>query len=649
MFTSPPALEGVPLEEALERWFNELEFKGLGGTGPTEEIEVVEALGRVSAQSVMARRPSPHYYAAAVDGLAVKSTTTFGAAPENPVRIQLGKEGNFVDTGSPLPAGTDTVVPLSEVHFVNVEEVELHQPSAPWRNVSPTGEDMEAAEIIVPNHRRIRPPDMGAMLRGGVNRIKVRVRPRVGLIPVGSNLVPPGVEPQVGQRVESITTILGGLCRQLGAEPQVFGIVPERLEDLAAALHSGAIGGLDLLVIVSGRSHGTAVPAAWLASQGALLLYGANIKPGQSVTLGVVGTVPVIGIPGNSVSSYITFDLFARPLIARRLGFRDTGDVRVPAVLGQSIVSPHGTDEFLRVNLADVDRRRIAIPISRGADIVTSLVRANGILHVPAEVEAMSEGTTVQVQLMEPSASSEGNILLMGTYDPVFDLLRNALARRHPEVSLQSANLGSGGGLDGLTRGYCHVAAIHLFDDATGSYNVPFVQAAMPDVPLVLVNLFRRDLGFIVSRGNPKNIQTFDDLSQPGVTFVNRQHGSGTRVLIDHHLRRAGIDTNGVKGYQTETYTHMSLAATVASGAADVGIGIATVARALDLDFVPVIAEQLDLVIPRRHLKTYPLQCLLNVLRSAEFKADIDSLRHYDTEATGRIVYENAVASSASS
>lgn len=639
MYKSPPDLECVPYEEAQERWHNELEFRKLLTAKPSEEIDAVDSVDRVTAEAVVARRSSPHYYMAAVDGLAVKSTHTFAATPEKPVAVHLGEDGNFVDTGSPLPEGTDTVVPLYEVHFIDVHQVGLTSPSVPWRNVSPVGEDVHMAEVIVPRHHRIRALHLGALLRGGVHRLVVRQKPRVAVIVLGKNLVAPGTEPGVGEQVEALSPILAHLVEEAGAVAEVLPFVPERVEDLQQAVE-GRLASVDLLVVVGGRSHGTAVPAAWLGAAGSLVLYGANIKPGQSITLGVVENVPVIVLPGNAVSTYITFDLFVRPLIGRLLGLLEDGQIELSAVLGQPIFSPAGTDEFLRVYLAGVGGRRIAVPISRGADIVTSLVRANGILHVPGEVESIADGERVEVRLIDPKARFDGNLLVMGTYDVAFDLLRDEMARRYPDVALQTANVGSRAGLRALQKAYCHAAGLHLFDPESGTYNEPFARAVSTDMPLVLVNFFRRRMGFVVKKGNPKRIVSLADLLRPDVTFVNRQHGSGTRVLIDFHLKKAGVDTARVKGYQVETYTHMSMAATIASGGADVGLGISTVARALDLDFIPLIVEHLDLAIPRRFLQSFPVQAMLRVLRARDFRQGLEKLMHYDTEWTGRVVYE---------
>lgn len=639
MYTSPRDLECVPFDEAQERWHTELEFRKLIAMKTAEEVDAVDAVGRVTAEPVLARRSSPHYYMAAVDGLAVKSTLTFAATAEKPVAVRLGSDGNFVDTGSPLPEGTDTVVPLSEVQFIDVEQVGVAAPSVPWRNVSPVGEDVHMSEVIVPRQHRVRAVHLGAMLRGGVHRVSVRRKPRIAILPLGKNLVMPGTEPGVGERVEALSPILANLAREAGADAEVLPFVAERVEELQTAT-AERLSSVDLLVVVSGRSHGTAVPAAWLASHGSLVLYGANIKPGQSVTLGVAQDVPVIALPGNAVSSYITFDLFVRPLITRLLGTLEDGRIELSAVLGQSILSPVGTDEFLRVYLADVGGRRVAVPISRGADIVTSLVRANGILHVPAETESIADGTRIEVRLIDPTSRFDGNLLVMGTYDVAFDLLRDEMARRFPEVALQTANVGSRAGLRALRRGYCHAAGLHLFDPESGTYNETFVREHASEIPLVLVNFFRRRMGFIVQKGNPRAITSLADLARPEVTFVNRQHGSGTRVLIDFHLKKAGVDPTRVKGYQTETYTHMSTAATVASGAADVGFGIATVARALDLDFIPLIVEHLDLAIPRRFLQSFQVQAMLRVLRARDFRQEVEASMHYDTDWMGRVLYE---------
>ncbi|MHB2020341.1 MAG: molybdopterin biosynthesis protein [Candidatus Xenobia bacterium] len=635
MYSSPLHLEDIPLDEAFERWISELDFSQKGGPKRTEEVPVEASPGRVTARPVVARISSPHYYAAAIDGLAVRTTQTFGATSETPVRVKVGSEAIFVDTGSAMPEGFDAVIPMTELHFNSAEELEIRSPAAPWQNVRPTGEDVAADEIILPAAHRIQALEVGAMLAGGVTRVAVRERPSIAIIPVGSTLVRAGSPVAVGWSIECNSQILHALTEEWGGRAVVLDIVPERKDDVTRAVQQ-ASAQFDVVVMVAGVSHGTALLASVVQDLGELMLYGISVKPGRSVCLGFVNGTPVLGLPGYAVSAFVTFDIFARPVIAKLLGSEPQARVSVSATLAREIHSPAGVTEFLRVNLGRVAGRMVALPISRGAAILMSLVRADGLLRVAPEVEVLPAGTRVEIELLNPSSCFDHNLLAIGTHDIVFDLLRNELMRRFPKVRFHSSNAGSLTGLRALEQGYAHVAGMHLFDETTGEYNLPFLEGE----PLVLINLFQRHLGLIVAHDNPLGIKSFDDLKRPDVTFVNRQRGSGTRQLIDYHLRKHGIETAQVRGYERETYTHMSVASTIASGAADVGIGLPAVAKALRLDFIPAVPERFDLAFPRRLVTTPLVAALLSVVGSEQFKREIETLHGYDTSLTGTVVWD---------
>ncbi len=641
MYRSPLQLEDIPLDEALDRWTSELEFQGVVNLCGTEEISVYDAPGRVTARALTAKVSSPHYYAAALDGLAVRTTQTFGASPETPVRLKLGTEAAFVDTSSPMPDGMDAVVPVSDVHFVSAEEVEIRLPAAPWQNVRPTGEDLAQDEVILPAAHRVLPLEVGSMLAGGVTTVTVRRRPSVAVVPIGSNLVRAGSSLAVGQSIESNSPILQALVERWGGHGLVLDIVPERREAILEVVRK-AVQQHDALVLIAGVSHGTALLASVLQELGEVVLYGVSIKPGRSVVLGMIRGKPVIGLPGYPVSAYVAFDIFARPVMGALLGTSAPPRARATAVLAREVHSAHGVDEFLRVNLGVVQDRLVALPISRGAGILMSLVRADGLLRVPADVETLNSGTPVTVTLFNATASFNNELLAIGTHDIVYDLVRNEMMRRFPDMGLRSANVGSLKGLRALVRGYAHIAGLHLFDETTGEWNIPQVDRDNEGVALVLVNLFERQLGLIVHQGNPKNIQSFKDLTRPDVTFVNRQLGSGTRKLIDYHLQKNGVDATQIRGYDRETYTHMSLASTIASGGADVGIGLAAVAKALHLEFVPVLPERFDIAIPRRIMSSHLIQSLLTVLNSRNFKREVETLHGYDTRLTGKVMHETS-------
>lgn len=632
-------LHEVPLEEALDRWMAELEFVGALERMEIESIPTVQAVGRVTAAPVVAQISSPHYYQAATDGLAVRSTTTFAATREKPARLKLGPEGAFVDTGSALPDGFDAVVPMHEISLVSTEEVQVDRPSAPWRNVRPTGEDLAAREVILPRDHRMGPLELGAMLAGGVSSVQVYRQPRVAILPVGTHVLEAGAKPGVGQMIDSNSPIVAALVEQLGAVPKRLPVVPERQEEVREALLVALVDH-DLVVVVSGPSYGTALIAHLLAEVGECTLNGVAFKPGHTVAMGQVQGKPVLALPFYPVSAFLSYQIFGKPVLERKMGLPSRLLNMEPAELAVSLRSPAGVDEFIRVKLGIVGGRKVAVPISRGAALLMSLVRADGIVQVPAQTEEVPKGTEVQVKRLEPVRSIEGNIILLGTHDITYEVLNGQLMRAHPELTLFTAATGGKRGLEALTRGLCHIAAMHMFDEEEGEYNIPQVRKA--EIPIVLVNLFQRDLGLVVAQGNPKGIKGLEDLTRPEVNFINRQLGSGTRMLMEYHLRQSKIDTARIKGFNQEAYTHMSAAAAVSSGAADAGLGIPATAKASRLDFVPCFLERLDLAIPKKFFNLFAIQGLIQVIRSSAFKREATAhLAGYDFKQAGTVLWES--------
>ncbi len=629
----------IPLEEALDRWFSELEFAGALERMDVEAIPTVQAVGRVTAAPVVAQISSPHYYQAATDGLAVRSTGTFAATREAPVRLKLGPEGVFVDTGSALPDGFDAVVPFHEIRMVSTEEVQVDRPSAPWRNVRPTGEDLAAREVILPRDHRMGPLELGAMLAGGVNQVQVYRQPRVAILPVGTHVVEAGATPGVGQMIDSNSPILAALVEQLGASPRRLPVVHERAEEVREALLMALVD-YDMVIVVAGPSYGTALIAHLLGEVGECTLNGVAFKPGHTVAMGQVQGKPVLALPFYPVSAFLSYKIFAKPVLERKMGLVPSTLRTEPADLAVSIRSPAGVEEFLRVKLGVVGGRTVAVPISRGAALLMSLVRAEGLVQVPAQTEDLADGSQVLVKRLEPVRSIEGNIILLGTHDITYEVINGQLMRAHPELTLFTAATGGKRGLKALEKGLCHIAAMHMFDEEEGVYNIPQVRKA--EIPIVLVNLFQRDLGLVVAQGNPKAIESLEDLVRPEVNFINRQLGSGTRMLMEYHLRQAKIDTSRIKGFGQEAYTHMSAAAAVSSGAADAGLGIPATAKASRLDFVPCFVERLDLAIPKRFFNLYAIQGLLQVIRSSTFKREATAhLAGYNFKDAGTVVWES--------
>jgi putative molybdopterin biosynthesis protein len=380
--------------------------------------------------------------------------------------------------------------------------------------------------------------------------------------------------------------------------------------------------------------------AAAVGEVGKVLVHGIAIRPGHPVILGIAQRKPVLGIPGYPVSAAVTFELLGRPLLCRMLGLPLPGRPKVRATLTRKVLSPMGEDEFLRVKVGQVGDKVVATPLSRGAGIIMSLVRADGVVKIPRGSEGLHAGAEVTVELFRDPEEIARTIVAIGSHDLTLDLLASWLRQLHPDLTLASANVGSLGGLTALSRGEAHLAGAHLLDEATGEYNLPFVRQTLSGVPAVLVNLTFREQGLLVPKGNPKGIRTLEDLTRPDLQFINRQRGSGTRILLDYQCKQRGIPPAKIPGYAREEYTHLNVAAAVRSGAADCGLGILAAARALDLDFVPLLKERYDLVIPRAHYEAPLLAPLLALIRGAEFRAVVAALGGYDVSRMGEVVGE---------
>ncbi len=633
-------LSDIPLDQALERFFGALERAGALRPMPAETVPLEQALGRVTAAPVWARVSSPHYDSAAMDGIAVRARDTVGASETSPVRLRVGEQAVWVDTGDPLPPGFDAVIMVEVVHEVDDATVEVQSPVPPYHHVRPLGEDMVATELVLPENHKLRPVDLGACAAAGLTELPVRRRPAVAVVPTGSELVPAGQPLRPGDIVESNSLVLAGMVEQWGGKATRWQSIPDDYHRLRAAILEAAAG-CDIVVVNAGSSAGSQDYTARLVEElGQLLVHGVAIRPGHPVVLGVVGGKPVLGIPGYPVSAALTCELFVRPLLERALGVRVPERPTVRATITRKVLSPMGEDEFLRVRLGRVGDRLVATPIQRGAGVLMSLVRADGIVRIPRFSEGVDAGQQVTVELLRPAEEIERTIVAIGSHDLALDLLASHLRRKDPRLTLASSNVGSLGGLMALSRGEAHLAGCHLLDEETGEYNLPFVRRYLKGKPVVVLGLVRRIQGLIVPRGNPRGIVSLADLAREDLRFVNRQRGSGTRVLLDHMLRRQGISPERIRGYQREEYTHLAVAAAVAGGSADVGLGILSAARAMGLDFVPLLSEQYDLVIPRESYESELVQPLLAVIRGDEFRREVEALGGYDASTMGQVVAE---------
>lgn len=672
-------LEDIPLDEAWRRFSEALKAIGRWQPIEGEDIPVPEALGRVTARPIWARVSSPAYHASAMDGYAVRAEDTITANDTHPLQLELGTQAQYVDTGDPLPGWADAVIMIEHVQPIGTTpngatHIEIRAPIAPWTAVRPLGEDMVATELVLPANHILRPVDLGALAGSGHATVNVRRKPRVAVIPTGTELITVEQATQAGVKqgdiIEYNSIVLAAEVEQWGGIATRYPIVIDNFEQIKAVVVDAA-SKHDLVLINAGSSAGSEDFTARVVQElGTLLVHGVAVRPGHPVILGLVeqeagsgmqdanaldpafrtphSAIPVIGVPGYPVSAALTGEIFVEPLLAKWLGLPGHQKPTLHGNITRKLLSPMGEDEWVRVTAGKVGDRIVAAPLSRGAGVITSLVRADGIVRIPRFSEGVDTGAAVTIELYTDPAEIDRTIVHIGSHDLTLDLLAQHLAEMTsdsptPDRSAQrrfvSAHAGSLGGLIALRRGEAHLAGSHLLDPETGEYNFSYIKQYLPNVPVVVVTFLRREQGLIVAKGNPKNIASLKDLARSDVRFVNRQRGAGTRVLLDYRLKELGIAAESVHGYQREEYTHLAVAAAVQSGVADCGLGVRAAARALELDFVSVEWERYDLVIPQQFYESELLQPLLTLIREESFRKVVAELEGYDASVMGEVVH----------
>jgi putative molybdopterin biosynthesis protein len=631
-----PFIRDVPAAGALEAWRSARQAGGCPDRLPAERVRLEDAAGRVTAEPVWAARSSPPFDAAGMDGIAVRAADTLGASETTPLHLQPAAY-DVVDTGDPMPDGRDAVVMREHVHYAG-RTAELRAAVPPYQHVRSIGEDVSTAELLLPEGHRLRAVDLAAAAAAGATHLLVRRAPVVAVLPTGDEVRPVGSPTGPGQILDTNSMMLAAQARETGAVAYCLPIEPDDPAGIARAV-SAAVAGCDLLIIVAGSSAGRDdYTAAVVAKLGTVAVHGVAVRPGHPVVLGVIDSTPVLGAPGYPVSAALTFDIFAAPVLAALEGAVPRRRERTRARLARKLASPLGMDDWVRVRLGVVGGAMVATPLPRGAGMLTSLVRADGLLVVPAGREGHHPGDEVEVELLRGLDDISRTIVAIGSHDLVLDLAASALRADDPRVTLASSNVGSLGGLVALRDGLCHLAGSHLLDPATGDYTLPYVDQILGGRDVGVVRLVHRDQGLIVAPGNPLGLRGIGDLTRPGVRYVNRQRGAGTRVLLDHELRTCGINPDAIDGYAREEHTHLAVAAAVAAGRGDAGLGIMAAARAFGLGFLPVTREPYDLVVARQDAEGRRLAPLWALLRSGKFRAAVQDLGGYGTQEMGRRV-----------
>ena len=621
-------LTNVPLDEAVAEYIAVLKAQGM--EPKAEEVPVAEACGRITAEAIYAHICAPHYNASAMDGIALMASVTFGATETTPVRL---RDTDFiqVDTGDPMPENADAVVMIEDV-VRDGDDVLLYSAAVPWQHVRQIGEDVCAGDMILPSYTEITPASLGAMLAGGVLTVKVVKAPVVGIIPTGDEIVSPCTDPKPGDIIEFNSTIFSGILSNWGAIPKTYPIVKDIKEDIINTMRL-AVSECDAVIINAGSSAGRDdYSSLAVKTVGELLYHGIAIKPGKPAILGYAGAKPILGVPGYPVSGIIVLEEIMKPVIEVMTGRNLHNQEQITATITRIMTSPLKYREFVRVRLGVSENGDYtAVPLSRGAGVVTSFVKADGIIDVPQDCEGYEPGDKVTVSLLRPMADLARTLTIIGSHDPIIDEITDIMKREQPDTVVSSSHVGSMGAIMAIKRAEAQMGAIHLLDEETGKYNDSYIAKHFPHGGVKLLKGVKRVQGIMVAKGNPKNIKSFEDMARDDISYVNRQKGSGTRILCDFLIKDKGMDASKIYGYEREEFTHTAVAAQIATGTGDAGLGIYSAAKTYDLDFIPICNEEYDFLIAESALGSERTKRFIAALHSEELKTRLENLGGYET------------------
>ena len=613
----------MPIEEALSVYLGAVRNKV--GERKTETVKTSEAFGRVLSKAVYAVICSPHYNASAMDGIAVKASDTAKAAENEPLFLS---DTSFavVDTGDAIPDGFDAVIMVEDITEKD-GGVYIYSSAHPWQNIRQIGEDICMGDMLAPSFTVLTPPLCGALLAGGVPEVECIKKPLFGIIPTGDEIVSPTSNPKKGEIIEFNSVIFSGMLGEIGADSKIYGIVPDKKELLTAVIRQAA-DECDAVLVLAGSSAGRDdYTSEIIDSLGSVLVHGIAAKPGKPAVLGLIGKTPVIGLPGYPVSGIVVMNEIVKPVADFLSGKETPKDTHISAKAARSMVSSLKYKEFVRVTVGKNENGYFALPLPRAAGVITSFTKADGILEVPQNSEGYEIGEEVKVRLLRPVEDIENSLIVTGSHDPLIDEIAELLKRSGTPFRLCSSHVGSMGAVTAVRTHTAHLGGIHLLDTESGKYNESYIEKYFPKGGVRLVKGVGRIQGLMVRKNNPLNIKSFEDIVS--YRYVNRQKGSGTRILCDYLVKKYGLDESKIDGFSTEEFTHTAVAAQIANGNADCGLGIYSAAKMYDLDFIEICVEEYDFLIDEKAYESSGVQAFLKVLSSEEFKKHLLEMGGY--------------------
>lgn len=634
-------LNNIELEKALDTYIKKIKL--ICSESGIENIKVTSSLGRIASSAVYAKISLPHYNSSAMDGIALKAKSTYGASITTPVKLIENKDFIWINTGDKLPKDCDAVIMIEDIIKDGNDEIKIINAASPWQHIRQIGEDICANEMIIPSNTIIEPASIGAMIASGVLNVDIIKKPIIGIIPTGDEIVNITNKPKDGEIVEFNSSIFSSMITKWGAITKIYDIAHDEKSKIKESIKK-ALKECDIVLVNAGSSAGKEdYTKSAIEEIGEVLIHGIAIKPGKPTILAIVDNKPVIGIPGYPVSGIIVMKEIVKKVVEFYLRIKLENEDTIKAVLTKKIVSTLKYKEFIRMRIGKVGKKIIATPLARGAGIISSFIKADGILEVPMNIEGLEKGSFVNINLLNSINKINNSIIIVGSHDPLIDTISDLIRRNYNKEYIISANVGSIGGIMAIKNNEAHLSGIHLLDEKTGEYNISYINKYFKKGEICIIKGVKRKQGIIIRRDDKSKIKNLNDLrsnikDKENIRYVNRQKGSGTRILFDYLLKKNNISYKDIDGYDKEEFNHMSIATLIFSKSADAGMGIYAACKAYNLYFIDVCEEEYDFIIRKEYLSLIGIKSFIEVLKSNEFKKMLDIMGGYDTKNAGEII-----------
>ena len=629
-----------------------------------ERIPLDAAHNLVIAENLNASIDVPPFDRATMDGFAVYAEDTFLADDDRPVtleiigRVNIGEYSELavqkgkaleISTGAPIPKGANAIVMVEHTNDQS-GKLKVYRPVGPGENIMAAGSDMRAGDLILRKGTLMTPRETGVLSALGVTEVKCYRRPRIAIVSSGNELVSPGGRLDKAKIYDINARAISDSVAECGGEPLFLGIAGDNIKDIRSKIQEG-FEVADMVITSGGTSAGVGdlvhQVVEGLGKPG-IIVHGISVKPGKPTVIGVVNGKPIFGLPGNPTSALMIFDIFVRPTVRSMAGLREEERSILYARTSQILNPSGGRREFMPVNIVRTEKGGYTLyPILTGSGAITTLSEADGFIEIPETKRLLREGDLVKVNLFS-QILRPADLMIIGSHCVGVDLILGLLSKSSFDIIYKTINTGSSGGLSAIRRGEADLAGIHLMDGKTGEYNIPFLKRFEIDKEAVLIRGYDRTQGLMIAKDNPLKILNFKDLMRRDVTLINRNPGSGTRILLDFHLSEMASEeglslkaiTPNIYGYQLEAKSHTAVAVAILQGKADVGLGIETVAEQYGLSFIPISEERYDFVVRTDRIGKKSVKAFLDVLRSEEFKIELQRVKGLSpTKETGIVLH----------